>query len=143
MARIIIADDDEIVGEIAQDTLIAAGHGVGLLPDGMNVIAVLRQKRSDLVILDCNMPELRGLLVLPEMRNSVDLCDMPVLILTGRRSDQDVELAMYAGANDYLKKPFEPDELVFRSRRYSRNTRLSSDRPPAADPHALSPNFRL
>lgn len=114
MARIIIADDDEIVGEIAQDALIAAGHGVGLLPDGKNVIAVLRRKRPDLVILDCNMPEVNGLIVLRDMRNSVDLCDLPVLILTGRRSEQDVELAMFAGATDYLKKPFDPDELVFR-----------------------------
>lgn len=114
MARIIMADDDEIIGAIAQDALIAAGHGIGLLPDGKDVIAVVRRKRPDLVILDCNMPELSGLLVLRAMRNSQDLCNLPVLILTGRRSEQDVELAMYEGATDYLKKPFEPDELVFR-----------------------------
>lgn len=114
MARIIMADDDDVVGTIAQDALIAAGHGVGLLPDGKDVIAVIRKKKPDLVILDCNMPELSGLLVLREMRNANDLCDMPVLMLTGRRSEQDVELAMYEGANDYLKKPFDPDELVFR-----------------------------
>lgn len=55
-------------------------------------MAVVRRERPDLVILDCNMHELSGLLVLREMRNSLDLCDLPVLILTGRRSDQDVEL---------------------------------------------------
>lgn len=114
MARIIMADDDEIVGEIAQEALIAAGHGLGLLPDGKEAIAIIRNKKPDLVILDCNMPEMSGLLVLRTMRDSIDLCEIPVLILTGRRSEQDVELAMYEGANDYLKKPFDPDELVFR-----------------------------
>jgi DNA-binding response OmpR family regulator len=114
MARIIIADDDEIVGEIARDALIAAGHGVGLLLDGKKALAVVKYKRPDLVILDCNMPELSGLLVLREMRKSRDLFDIPVMILTGRRSERDVELALFEGANDYLKKPFDPDELVFR-----------------------------
>ncbi len=48
------------------------------------------------------------------MRKSRDLFDIPVMILTGRRSERDVELALFEGANDYLKKPFDPDELVFR-----------------------------
>lgn len=115
MARIIIADDDEIVGEIARDAMAAAGHGVGLLSDGKTALAVVRAKRPDLVVLDCNMPELSGLLVLREMRNSMDLCAIPVLILTGRQSQRDVDLAHFEGANDYLKKPFDPDELVFRA----------------------------
>ena len=115
MARIIIADDDEITGEIARDALIAAGHGVGLLPDGKAALAVIRDRKPALVILDCNMPELSGLLVLREMRNTLVLCDIPVMMLTGRQSERDVDLARYEGANDYLKKPFDPDELVFRA----------------------------
>jgi DNA-binding response OmpR family regulator len=114
MARIIIADDDDIVGEIARDALIAAGHGVGLLDNGKDALWTIRQKKPDLVILDCNMPALSGLLVLREMRNSVDLCQTPVLILTGRQSERDAELARFEGADDYMKKPFDPDELVFR-----------------------------
>lgn len=114
MARIIIADDDEIVGEIVRDALIAGGHAAALLPNGKEALKVIRARNPDLVVLDCNMPELSGLLVLREMRNSVDLCDTPVLMLTGRQSERDVELAMYEGANDYMKKPFDPDELLFR-----------------------------
>jgi DNA-binding response OmpR family regulator len=114
MARIIMADDDEIVGEIARDALIAAGHAVGLLTDGKDMMKVIQARRPDLVILDCNMPEKSGLIVLRDMRNSVEFFETPVLMLTGRRSERDVELAMYAGANDYMKKPFDPDELVFR-----------------------------
>lgn len=114
MARIIIADDDEIVGEIARDALLARGHGVGLLTNGNDALRVVKARRPDLVILDCNMPELSGLLVLRAMRNTSELYDTPVLILTGRTSNSDEVLALYEGANDYMRKPFDPDELVFR-----------------------------
>ncbi len=114
MARIIIADDDEIVGELARDALLDSGHAAGLVTDGRDALRVIRAKKPDLVILDCNMPEMSGLLVLRELRRSPEFCDLPVLILTGRRSDKDVELAQYAGADDYVKKPFEPTKLVFR-----------------------------
>lgn len=114
MARIILAEDDEIVAELVRDVLMAAGHGVGVLPTGAQALAVIRSRMPDLVILDCNMPEMSGLLVLREMRNSPKLAHIPVLMLTGRRSEKDVSLAMYDGANDYMKKPFDPEELVFR-----------------------------
>lgn len=114
MARIIMADDDEIVGAVASDALIAAGHAVGLLENGADALKVIRARRPDLVILDCNMPEVSGLLVLRQMRDSMDLCDTPVLILTGRQSARDTEIAYYEGADDYMTKPFDPDELVFR-----------------------------
>lgn len=114
MARIIIAEDDEIVGEIARDALIAGGHAAALLPNGKDALHVIRARRPNLVVLDCNMPGLSGLLVLREMRNSIDLCEIPVLMLTGRLSERDVELAMFEGANDYMKKPFDPAELLFR-----------------------------
>ena len=114
MARIIMADDDEIVGELARDALTGAGHAFGLLDNGADALKVIRARRPDLVILDCNMPELSGLLVLRQMRDSLDLCETPVLILTGRRSTRDSEIAFYEGVDDYMTKPFNPDELVFR-----------------------------
>ncbi|WP_404337180.1 response regulator [Sphingomonas sp. MMS12-HWE2-04] len=114
MARIIIADDDEIVGEIARDALIAAGHGAGLVTDGAAALAVIKARRPDLVILDCNMPELSGVLLVQELRKNPAFAQLPVMMLTGRRGERDEELARFAGANDYMKKPFDPDELVFR-----------------------------
>ncbi|RYD17800.1 MAG: response regulator [Lysobacteraceae bacterium] len=114
MARIIMAEDDEIVAEIVRDALIAAGHGVGILSDGVEALRVIRARKPDLVILDCNMPELSGLLVLRQMRDSPELHAMPVLVLTARDSRRDEEIAFYEGADDYMRKPFEPDQLVFR-----------------------------
>lgn len=114
MARIIIADDDEITGEVARDALIAAGHGAGLVTDGAQAMRVIKARRPDLVILDCNMPELSGVLLVQELRKMPEFADLPVMMLTGRRGERDEELARFAGANDYMKKPFDPDELVFR-----------------------------
>ena len=114
MARIIIAEDDDLVCEIVHDALTNAGHIVGILNNGADALRAIQLKNPDLVILDCNMPDLNGMLVLREMRKSPALYDTPVLVLTGRQSERDVDLAYYQGADDYMKKPFDPDELVFR-----------------------------
>lgn len=114
MARIIVAEDDDIVSAIVREALTNAGHIVGVVDNGVDALRAIRMKKPDLVILDCTMPELGGLIVLREIRLSEDLFDTPVLVLTGRQSPRDVELAYNQGADDYMKKPFDPDELVFR-----------------------------
>jgi DNA-binding response OmpR family regulator len=114
LARIIVAEDDELVSEILQDALIRAGYGVGVLADGNDALRVIRARKPDIVILDCNLPGLSGVLILQELRKDGETCDIPALMLTGRRSDADVSLAMFAGADDYMKKPFDPEEVVFR-----------------------------
>lgn len=114
MARIIIAEDDEIVGAIARDALIAAGHGAGLITDGAEALRVIKQRRPDLVVLDCNMPGLSGVLLVQELRKMPAFANLPVLMLTGRRSARDEELARFAGANDYMRKPFDPEEFAYR-----------------------------
>ena len=114
MARIIIADDDEIIATIVSDALFAAGHAVGWVKDGASALEVVRRRAPDLLILDCNMPVKSGIMVLRELRQSPQLYSLPVLMLTGRGSGSDEEIARYEGANDYLTKPFDPIELVDR-----------------------------
>ena len=114
MARIIMADDDELVSFLVRSLLEDAGHIVGVLPDGDTVVDVVRFKRPDLLILDCGMPGKAGLTVLRELRASVVGARMPVLVLTARRSEADRTLAFEAGASDYMMKPFDADELVVR-----------------------------
>lgn len=114
MARIIVAEDDDIVSDIVREVLTTAGHVVGVLGNGADALRAIQLKKPDLVVLDCTMPELSGLLVLREIRLSSTLYDTPVLVLTGRQGARDVELAYNQGADDYMKKPFDPDELVFR-----------------------------
>lgn len=112
MARIIIVDDDEMVVEVARAALEARGHIVGSLPDGARVRDVVQTKQPDLVILDCAMPELSGLDALREIRASRLGYWTPVLMLTSRRGEADEEIALRAGADEYLRKPFCPDQLV-------------------------------
>lgn len=123
MGRIILADDDELVASLVCDAFIAAGHAVGWLQDGRAALDVVRQRRPDLLILDCNMPEMSGILVLRELRRSPTLFDLPVLMLTGRQSDRDEEIVRYEGANDYLRKPFDPIVLVGRAEALMRHER--------------------
>jgi DNA-binding response OmpR family regulator len=112
MARILIADDDELVVEIARAALEARGHIVGALPDGSRVRSVVDAKRPDLLVLDCAMPQLSGVDALRQVRNSDVAFHTPVLMLTGRGSLADERIAYGAGADDYMRKPFSPDELV-------------------------------
>ena len=112
MSRIIIAEDDDILAEVVRDILIDAGHAVGVLESGEDAIVAIRVKRPDLVILDCNLPGISGVQVLQKMRIESDLWDTPVLMLTARTSHSDEKVAIFAGADEYMRKPFDPDELV-------------------------------
>tara|TARA_R110000772_G_scaffold111558_4_gene215539 strand:- start:3457 stop:3849 length:393 start_codon:yes stop_codon:yes gene_type:complete len=113
MARIIYAEDDEIMGEIVRDALSSAGHVVGVVENGKAALKAISIKLPELVILDCSIPELSGIEVLRSIRLSRHLYDTPVLMLTARSSEKDVSLAAYAGADGYIKKPFDPEYLVF------------------------------
>lgn len=113
MARIIIADDDELTVDIVRAALERDGHIVGALPDGTSVRDVAVFKKPDLMILDCSMPHKSGVEALRELRQSANN-DVPVLMLTGRQSRSDEAIAYEAGADDYLRKPFDVDELSVR-----------------------------
>lgn len=114
MARIIIADDDPIIGELVSNALIDAGHGVGWVADGATALAVMRRRPPNLAIIDCAMPGLAGIQLLRQMRVEPGLCQVPVLMLTARSGERDEAIAYGAGADDYLTKPVDLDQLVGR-----------------------------
>jgi DNA-binding response OmpR family regulator len=114
MTLILIADDDFLVVDVVRDALGACGYIVGAVDNGMMVKTVVELKRPDLVILDCTMPEMSGVEALRQIRRSPVANATPVLMLTARRSDADEDIAVRAGANDYLRKPFDPDQLIAR-----------------------------
>lgn len=114
MARVLVADDDELVGMIVADALIAAGHGVGVLDTGASALDAMRRKRPDALVLDSHMPGLGGPALVREMRRHPQLAQVPVLMLTARASPGDRITALHAGVDDYMTKPFDPHEVVFR-----------------------------
>ena len=114
MARIIIADDDPLVIDVVRTCLESRGHIVGALPDGQMLREVVEFKQPDLVILDCMMPGPSGVEVLRSLRTSSSAYATPVLMLTSRRGQADEMIAIRAGADDYLGKPFDLDQLIVR-----------------------------
>lgn len=114
MAHILIVDDDEIVAELATDTLINAGHACGWVTSGEEALKLLKWRRPDLMLLDQDMPGMSGNAVLRELRTSDKLYDLPVIMFTALNGTKDEEQAIYAGAQDYIRKPFEPKSLLFK-----------------------------
>ena len=112
MALVLVADDDPRVGEIIRVTLAERGHVVGTVISGEEALRVVAAKRPGLVILDCSMPGMGGIEALRQIKSSNLSFDTPVLMLTGRLSKEDEEIALRAGADEYLRKPFDPTELL-------------------------------
>jgi DNA-binding response OmpR family regulator len=139
MALILIADDDELVVEDVRTALSAAGHIVGAVDDGKPVVSIVDFKRPALVILDCNMPELSGVEALRQIRLSQVSWATPVLMLTAACGQTDELIAMRAGADDYLRKPFDDDDLVLRVNALLKQAELLKQPPPRPPLYRLPP----
>lgn len=115
MAHVMIADDDEIIGEIFGDAFRRAGHTVGLLTNGLEVLEALGKRAADLLVLDCSMPGMTGIEVLRELRTSGRHYMLPIMMLTGRSSRNDRDLALNSLADLYFSKEVDPDWFVFQA----------------------------
>lgn len=107
--RILLVEDDELLGDGVRSGLIGYGHTVDWLTDGKQAQQALELEEFDAVILDLGLPRLSGLEILQTMRNKGNLT--PVLILTARDALEDRVAGLDLGADDYLTKPFDLDEL--------------------------------
>lgn len=114
MARIILADDDPVIGQLIADAMFDAGHALGVIGDGAAALKLMRIRPPHLAIIDCGMPIMSGVELVRAMRCDGELCHVPVLMLTARHSDADEAVAYSAGADDYLRKPADLDQLVGR-----------------------------
>ena len=114
MARIIYVEDDELMGELVKDVLTQAGHLIGVIQHGTLAFETIAFKKPDLVILDRSLPGMQGLEILKRLRQTAALYLTPILMLTAKRDEASADEALEAGADDYLVKPFEPEDLVRR-----------------------------
>ena len=117
MARILIADDDPLLRALLQHKLAAEGHQIVAAEHGGEVLDMIRDHAPDLIVLDAMMPVMDGFEVLRRLKAGVGMRDIPVIMLTALKREQDVVGGLRLGAADYLAKPFIPDELVQRIRR--------------------------
>ena len=112
--RILLVEDDALLGEGIQTGLAQDGYTVDWLKDGRVADQALQHEDFDLLVLDLNLPGLSGLDLLKALRSRES--DMPVLILTARDTVSDRIAGLDCGADDYLVKPFDIDELSARMR---------------------------
>ena len=114
MARIVVADDDVDIRELVEFKLSTMGHDIVAVGDGAAAIEACRAQRPDLCVLDVMMPGVSGLDAIRMIRADPDLLDLPVILLTARAQESDVNTGFDSGADDYITKPFSPRELASR-----------------------------
>lgn len=112
--RILLCDDDDLLIDLLEYRLGARGFEVLVARDGGEAVALAETEDLDAVVLDAMMPVMDGHQVLRRLRSKVKTATVPVIMLTARRQQEDIVGALDLGANDYLVKPFIPDELIAR-----------------------------
>lgn len=112
--RLLLAEDDSLLGETIADALRAEGYAVDWFMDGSTVEAAITTGAYDLLVLDNRLPGKTGIQILQSARSSG--CELPILMLTACNGVDDKVAGLDAGADDYLTKPFEIDELFARVR---------------------------
>ena len=122
LANILVIEDDDIVARTIERSLRGEEFRVDLASSGVEGLKAARRNRPDLIILDVIMPGMDGFAVCREIRADPVLTAIPVLFLTAKIKDEDKIAGFNAGADDYLCKPFNIDELILRVRAILRRT---------------------
>lgn len=112
MARILIAEDNADMRELLTTILVEEGHEVGTAVDGQEALDAMEARRPDILILDVMMPGKDGFTVLKEMKTRGLRSHIKVMILTAKSNEADLAKGYNLGADHYLTKPFELDELL-------------------------------
>jgi two-component system alkaline phosphatase synthesis response regulator PhoP len=126
--RILLVEDEEHLNEAIKLNLELEGYVVSAVNDGRKAIDAFRQERFDLMVLDVMLPEMDGFRVCEIIR--LENSEMPILFLTAKNSSEDKINGLKKGADDYLVKPFNLEELLLRIRNLLRRTdrRRSSEK---------------
>jgi two-component system, OmpR family, phosphate regulon response regulator PhoB len=146
-AQILVVDDEPDISALVAYHLARASYQVRTAPDGQEALRAVQSQLPDLIVLDLMLPGVSGLEVLRELRRRPETKAVPVILLTARREEKDRIEGLELGADDYVAKPFSPQELILRIsavlRRVSREERPESNArivrvgPFAVDPAAV------
>jgi two-component system OmpR family response regulator len=112
VAEILVVDDEPSIRSLLGETLRIAGFNPAMASDGKSALEDIRMRNFDLILLDINMPRISGFETLKEIRRIQP--DLPVIVLSARQEKSDVIEGFRIGADDYISKPFDLEELIMR-----------------------------
>lgn len=112
--HVVVIEDEAAICDIVAYNLQRDGFTVSTAADGRSGLAIVRELKPDLVVLDLMLPELDGVEVCRQIRADASTARIPVIMLTAKDDESDVVLGLGVGADDYVTKPFSPKELVAR-----------------------------
>jgi two-component system alkaline phosphatase synthesis response regulator PhoP len=121
--RIVVAEDDRDIADLIARYLQKAGWAAHVTPTGDEALAYVRRHPVDLVILDVMLPGLSGLEVCRSLRADAKTSALPIIMVTARAEETDRIIGLDIGADDYISKPFSPNELVARVRALMRRSK--------------------
>jgi two-component system alkaline phosphatase synthesis response regulator PhoP len=127
MKSVLVVDDEPKITDLVRDYLVRSGFSVWTAPDGGTALALAREKKPDLILIDLGLPDIDGLDVTRTLRSE---SSVPMIVLTARDEETDKILGLELGADDYVTKPFSPKELVARVRAVLRRSEASKDTAP-------------
>jgi DNA-binding response OmpR family regulator len=114
MVTVLVADDDPDIRDLVVFKLEQAGHRVIAVGDGSAALRSVREHMPDIAVLDIMMPGMSGIDVCRQLRADPVTAEIPVIFLTARAQEADVEAGFAVAADDYVVKPFSPRELLSR-----------------------------
>jgi DNA-binding response OmpR family regulator len=112
MKKILAVDDEPSIRRLVEVNLQRAGYAITTAPDGQAALSQIARERPDMVLLDVMMPRMDGFELLRRLKADPATAGIPVLMLTARAQDADVFRGLQSGADFYLTKPFNPQELL-------------------------------
>lgn len=112
MTKILVAEDERDIRELIAFTLRFAGFDVALAKNGAEAIELVEAESPDLIILDVRMPKMTGYEACRHIKQNPSIRDIPVVFLSAKGQDAEIQQGLESGAEEYILKPFVPDELV-------------------------------
>ena len=115
---VLVIEDDPVVSRLVEHLLIRRGFAVHIATDGLQAQNLLKtMPRPSVIVMDVMLPYVSGFELISEIRQTAGWGNVPVIMLTSKSQERDVLRAFDAGVNDYVVKPFRPEEFVARVRR--------------------------
>jgi len=114
MAKILIAEDERDIRDLVAFTLRFAGHEVFAASNGEEAVELAPRVNPDLILMDVRMPRMTGYEACKILKADPGLKDIPVVFLSAKGQENEIQQGLASGAEDYLLKPFAPDQLTSR-----------------------------